>query len=246
MSYLGIIAAFPGELKPLVRGWQAIELSEAGKGNFAWKGRLGQTGCIAAVAGMGCKAASRACAFAERLAAGSGGLHGLVSLGWAGALSCGLSPGQAYRIAEVVDVETEARFKTSFPPDPAVRLKLATIDHVVQAPEKRKLAERFKTVFVDMEAAEVAKVAQRKSIDFFCFKAVSDAQGDIFPDFAAFTNPEGKLMMPALLGHLAIRPKYWRPMVRIGKNSKAGAEALAEAMREFLGDKTNADNGHDR
>jgi adenosylhomocysteine nucleosidase len=246
MSYLGIIAAFPGELKVLVRGWQPVALSDAEKGDVAWKGRVGQTGCVAVAAGMGEKAAARACAFAERAVEADGGLHGLVSLGWAGALSCGVSAGQAYRVVEVVDAQTEARFKTSFPPDPELRLKLVTVDHVVQAPEKRQLGERFKAVFVDMEAAEVAKAASRKSIPFYCFKAVSDAQGDVFPDFAAFANPEGKLVMPALLGHLAVRPKYWRSMARIGKNSRIGAEALAESMREFLGEESDANNGGHR
>ncbi|HEY4045378.1 MAG TPA: hypothetical protein VGM27_00810 [Acidobacteriaceae bacterium] len=246
MSYLGIIAAFPGELKALVRGWQSVELSGADKGDVAWEGRIGQTGCVAVAAGMGQKAAARACALAERAVDGDGGLHGLVSLGWVGALSCGVSPGQAYRVAEVVDAETEERFRTSFPPDAALRLKLVTVGHVVQAPEKRQLGERFKAVFVDMEAVEVAKTADRNSIPFYCFKAVSDAQGDVFPDFAVFTTSEGKLMMPALLRHLAIRPKYWRPMARIGKNSKIGAEALAESMREFLGEKSDADSGSHR
>jgi adenosylhomocysteine nucleosidase len=234
MSYLGIIASLPGEIKPLVRGWQTVRLPGAAAGDVAWRGKIGQTECIAIAAGMGHQAAARACALAEAFAADHGGLRGLVSLGWVGALSCGVSPGEAYRIAEVVDAKTGQRFKTSFPPDPAIRLKLVTVDHVAQSQEKRELAEQWRTVFVDMEAAEVARIAEQKSLPFFCFKAVSDAQGELLPDFGRYTNAQGKLEMPALLGHLAMRPKYWPAVKRMGKNSKLGAGALAEAMQNFL------------
>ena len=61
---------------------------------------------------MGKAAAERACAIAMREAP----LNTLVSMGWAGALSCGLQPGDAYVVNEVVDGVSGERFPRNLPP----------------------------------------------------------------------------------------------------------------------------------
>ena len=174
----------------------------------------------------------------------SGGLDGLVSLGWAGALSCGVHPARAYAVEEVVDADTGERFVSSLRPSVAPwfrpRLALLTLDHVARAGEKRPLAETYQAVLVDMEAAAVARMAKQKGIVFYCFKAVSDAYGEILPDFSRYGDAEGQLRMPALLAHTAFRPKYWPAMARMGKNAKTGAVVLAAALRDFL--EKHADN----
>src|ERR1700760_3598343 len=93
MKRVGIIAAMPGELKPLVQGWTSLPLPH---GENAWQGTVEGSECIAVCAGMGRAAAERACAIAMREAP----LNTLVSMGWAGALSCGLPPGAAYVVNE--------------------------------------------------------------------------------------------------------------------------------------------------
>ena len=237
MRRLGIVAAFAGELKPLVRAWKPLPLRAGRNGDSAWQGRIGQTDCVAVAAGMGRVAAVRACAMAEE----AGELDALVSLGWAGALSCGVLPGRAYALAEVADAETGECFNTSFPAaalPSGAPLKLLTVDHVVQAHEKRSLAETYHAVLVDMEAASVARQAQAKGIAFYCFKAVTDAYGELLPDFSRYADAHGKLRLPALLAHVAARPKYWRPMARMGNNSKSGAEAIARALQQFVSGST--------
>jgi adenosylhomocysteine nucleosidase len=233
MRRLGIIAAFSGEVKPLVRGWKPLALSSGRKGDAAWQGRIGQTQCVAIASGMGREAAERASAMAEE----AGELDGLISLGWAGALSCGIFPGRAYALDQVVDADTQECFATSFPASilpSGAPLKLVTIGHVAQAQEKRALAQTYRAVLVDMEAAAVARQAQAKSIPFYCFKAVTDAYGEVLPNFSQYTDDQGKLRIPALLAHIALRPKYWRPMARLGSNSKTGAEAIARALEQFV------------
>src|SRR6185437_10977760 len=118
----------------------------------------------------------RACGIAESLAAKDGGLRGFVSLGWAGALSCGLSVGSPYWVAEVVDGGTEERFPTKSAENLQPPLTLVTAGYIAQPEEKRVLAERFHAVLVDMEAAAVGRVALDKGIPFYCLKAISDAQ----------------------------------------------------------------------
>jgi adenosylhomocysteine nucleosidase len=230
MRRIGIIAAMPGELKPLVHGWKQVR---AGHGEAAWMGTMDSTECIAVCAGMGKEAAERACS----LAAQAGPLSALVSIGWAGALSCGVQPGSAYVINQVVDAATGEAFPTSFPShqENIVALKLVTTDHVVQGPEKRELGERFQAVLVDMEAATVARIAARQGIEFYCLKAVSDMAGETLPDFSAYTDNLGHLRLPALLAHVAIRPRYWPGLARIGKNGRRGAVAMAAALGPLMG-----------
>jgi adenosylhomocysteine nucleosidase len=228
MRRVGIIAALPGELKPLVQGWEQVPLSAGRKGEAAWLSRLDDVECIAVCAGVGSEAAARACG----IAAQRGALDALISVGWAGALSCGIHPGYAYPVNEVVDASTQEHFSTGYPlPEGSgVPLKLVTTDHIVQYAEKRQLAGLHQAVMVDMEAATVARCALSQHIAFYCLKAISDEIADVLPDFGRYTDADGHLRVGALLGHVAVRPKYWPGMMRIGQNAKSGARAVAGAL----------------
>jgi adenosylhomocysteine nucleosidase len=225
MRRIGIIAAMPGELKPLVQGWKPLHLPH---GQNAWQGSIEGAACIAVCAGMGKAAAERACAIAIREAP----LNTLVSMGWAGALSCGMQPGDAYVVNEVVDSASGEGFPTQSPARQgnARPLKLVTIDHVALAAEKRRLGESYQAVLVDMEAATVARFARGQGVPFYCLKAVSDTASEVLPDFSRYTDTQGQLQLAALLAHVAIRPRYWPGLARIGKNGKKGALALATAL----------------
>jgi adenosylhomocysteine nucleosidase len=225
MKRIGIIAAMSAELKPLVQGWKQLR---AGAGEAAWQGFINGVACVAACAGMGSEAAERACT----LAAKDGPLSSLISIGWAGALSCGMMPGDAYFVNEVVDDATGDSFSTNsvFHADGGAPLKLVTIDHVAVGPEKKKLGVGHHAVLADMEAATVARFARAHGCKFYCLKAVSDTMGEVMPDFSRYTDNHGHLRLSALLAHVAIRPQYWPGLARMGKNGKRGAVAIAETL----------------
>jgi adenosylhomocysteine nucleosidase len=231
MRRVGIIAAMPGELKPLVQGWKPLRLPQ---GENAWQGSIEGAECIAVCAGMGKAAAERACVIAIREAP----LNTLVSMGWAGGLSCGLQPGDAYVVNEVVDGASGEGFPTQSPARQgnAPPLKLITIDHVALAAEKKRLGETYRAVLVDMEAATVARFARVQGIPFYCLKAVSDTATEVLPDFSRYTDTQGQLQLAALLAHVAIRPQYWPGLARIGKNGRKGALAMASALGPMVGD----------
>ncbi len=233
MRRVGIIAALPGELKPLVHSWQPVPLPGARKGEAAWLSRVDGVECVAVRAGIGSEAAGRACAIAAQ---GRAPLDTLISVGWAGALSCGIHPGEAYAVNEVVDARTEEHFATGspLPQGSGVPLKLVSTDHIVGYAEKRRLAGLHSAVLVDMEAATVAHFALSRHIAFFCLKAISDEIADVLPDFGRYTGSDGHLRVAALLSHVAIRPKYWPSMLRIGQNAKTGAQAIAGALGPFM------------
>jgi adenosylhomocysteine nucleosidase len=219
MSRIGIIAALPGELKPLVRGWQP-------SGRNAWTGRIGSNDALAIAGGIGAAAAERAVerAFSEA------NPDLLVSFGWAGALTCAVKPPSACTINEVVDAANGERFPTAF----ADGYRLITLDHVAHVDEKRGLAAKFQSVLVDMEAAAVARAAASRGIPFYCFKGISDGYTDRLPDFSRFISKDGGLRMGAFLAHAAVRPGYWPSMQRLGRNSGEAASGLARLIQESL------------
>jgi adenosylhomocysteine nucleosidase len=219
MKKIAIIAALPGELKPLVRGWEQ-------RGKNAWVGRIGECDAVAVAGGIGASAVERE---AERVFAG-GNLDALVSYGWAGALTCAVKPPLACAISEVIDAQHGAQFATKL----AKGYRLITLDHVARADEKRGLAEKYQSVLVDMEAAAVARIAAERNVPFYCFKGISDGYTDQIPDFSQFIDSEGQLQMATLLAHVALRPKYWTSMQRLGQNSSEAARGLAEMVRKSL------------
>ncbi len=144
MRKIAIIAALPGELKPLVRNWQRRERN-------LWAGRIGERDAVAIAGGIGAAAAGRA---VERVFT-EANLDVVVSYGWAGALTCAVKPRTACAISEVIDAGTGEHFVTNYPGG----YRLITLDHVARADEKRGLAERYQSVLADMEAATVARMA---------------------------------------------------------------------------------------
>ena len=222
MSRVAIIAAMPGELKPLVQGWKLLPLPGARKGQAAWTNRVDDVDCIAVCGGVGSEAAAQACA----ISAQGGALDAIVSVGWAGATSCGIHPGNAYAVNQVIDALTGEYFATNFPlPEGSgVPLRLVTTDHIVQYAEKRQLAGHHQAVMVDMEAADRGPLRLSKNIPFYCFKAISDEIADISaglqalhrlrwpPAHGTFAGPCGH---PAkvLARHAAHGPEReeWRP-----------------------------------
>jgi adenosylhomocysteine nucleosidase len=226
MSRIAIIAAMPGELKPLVHGWKPLPVPA---GIDAWQGKLNSTDCVAVCAGMGQPAA-------ERAVQAAGTFTALVSVGWAGALSCGMQPGNAYAVNEVIDAATGDRFSTrsTVSANPS-RLRLVTIDHVAHAAEKRQLGERFQAVMVDMEAAAVARLARDRQAAFYCLKAISDTSGELLPDFSRYTDQQGHLRLAALLAHVAVRPKYWPGLGRMARNGSRGAVEISTALGPLMG-----------
>ena len=150
----GIIAALPGELKPLVRGWRA---GEAKDGVRKWTRNAGTDLWVAVCAGMGADAARRAFAAAEE----EGPLDLVLSVGWAGALVPELHAGDARVFSVVIDAQTGEQFQLAAG---EAGLTLVTTARVADATEKVRLRATYSgTVMVDMEAATVARMAQMRA-----------------------------------------------------------------------------------
>ena len=225
---IAIVAALPGELKPLVHGWE--RLSSETKGISLWKSVQNGDELIAACGGMGAPAATRSFVAAEAL----GALDVVLSVGWAGALDSGMRTGQCYIPSSIVDVQTGERFQLA---EGGRELILATTPQVADKNEKRRLWRSYGAALVDMESATIARLAQIRQIPLCCFKAVSDGPDATLPDLNHFIDEHGQMMMPAFLAYVALRPRFWKPLIRLGRNSSVAAEALAVKIKKFLQEK---------
>jgi len=221
---IGVIAALPGELKPLVKGWDRLPVVK-GSGVQMWQTQIGANEVVAVCAGMGAAAARRAFVAAEF----TGALDEVFSVGWAGALAEECKPGEAFEAFEVADAQTGERFACA-----GGTQRLVTTVRVVDAAEKQRLAASYGAGLVDMEAAAVARLAAMRGIPFRCFKAVSDGVGAELPDLNPFIDASGQMEMGRFLAYVAVRPGYWGALAELGRNSARATETLAVAVRGSL------------
>ena len=231
MTYrIGIIAALSGELKPLVSDW-------AQQADGAFLTQRGNVAAIAVAKGIGAARAEQAVSIAETY----GRLDALVSIGWAGGASCGVQPGTAYQVGEVIDAVTGDRYATSAAASP---IKLATLDHVAGRDEKRRIAENYGVSLVDMESAAVGRAAATRRIPFHCWKAVTDIASEDLPDFNYFLDQEKQLRTRQVAAYALTHPRYVAPLLRMGRNSKSGADALGQTLRRWIDEGRYADSNN--
>jgi adenosylhomocysteine nucleosidase len=221
---IGIIAALPGELKPLVRGWK---LQRSGRSLFIWKTEQRGDDLIAVCGGMGTEAAMRSFAAAEAY----GQLDMVLSVGWVGALDSGMRTGECYIPSEIIDAQTGERFLLT---EGKRTLRLVTTASVADRPEKRRLWQSYSAALVDMEAAAIVRLAQIRGIPVCCFKAVSDGTQALLPDMNPFISPRGQLRMAPFLTHIAIRPRFWKPIMALGRNSARASQSISVKVQKFL------------
>jgi len=223
VTRVAIIAAITGELKPLVRGWRR----ERRNGVDLWSWRFDEGEWIAACAGAGVEAATRAFAEAERC----GPVDFVISTGWAGALSEEFEPGRAYFVSGVIDARSGERFRSAIW---SQELWLVSSPMVAGAAEKQRLAAAYGAGLVDMEAAGVARLAQMRGIPFYCVKGISDGYTDQLPDFNRFISADGKFRLIRFILFALVRPWYWLALARMGENSRKAAESIKESILDFL------------
>ncbi len=222
MTRTALIAALPGELKHIVRGWR----HDRRDGVDLWHHRDDNL-YVAACAGAGQAAATRAFAAVEADAP----IDLVFSLGWVGALRPGLAPGSAHNVGGVIDARTGERFRCDAD---SGELWLVTSPTVAGEEEKQRLAETYSASLVDMEAAAVARLAQMRGIPFYAIKGISDGFEDKLPDFNPFLASDGQFRTARFTLYALLHPGYWPALVRMGENSKRASLGIAASLADFL------------
>lgn len=223
MSRTAIIAAMPGELKPLVRGWSHTYASGVDLWRWSYRNQFNEPSeWIATCAGAGVDAAARAFAAAE---AGVP-IDCVISIGWVGALSDDFLPGKAYWVAGAIDMRTGERLAAEEPSN----LWVVTSPRVADAAEKQRLADAYGAALVDMEAAAVARLAAMRGIPFLCLKGVSDGFRERLPDLNRFLSPQGRFRLAHFVLFALFRPWCWPALLRMGENSTKAAQAIRASL----------------
>lgn len=144
-------------------------------------------------------------------------------------------------MGEVIDVVSGDRYVTSGVASP---IKLATLDHVAGRDEKRRIAENYGVSLVDMESAAVGRAAEIRRIPFHCWKAVTDIASEDLPDFNYFLDQEKQLRTRQVAAYALTHPRYVAPLLRMGRNSKSGADALGQTLRRWIDEGRYADSNN--
>ncbi len=217
-----IIAAMPGELKPLVRSWAALETREGVDG---WQHPSAPI--MAFCGGMGAGPATRAFARARQVCEPVQ----LLSVGWAGALREELEPGAIIRASMVRDLNTGEMY-----PAEGTGGLLLTSNRVAIREDKHRLAHTYDGAFaVDMEAATLARLALAHDLGFRAIKAISDTLDEDLPDMNPFVTTQGQFATARFIAHVATKPRYWSALAEFGKQAKLAAENLCAAIADEIG-----------
>jgi nucleoside phosphorylase len=213
-----IVAALEREISGLVKGWESGRISNL---KFWRRGEL-----VAAVAGMGWDKAFAGTnvvieAFRPEL---------ITSIGFSGALSTDLPVASIFVPAQVIGFKTGAAFQTGFGTG-----TLVTAAGVAGVNDKSEMAARYGAQAVDMEAAAVSEAASTAGVRFAAIRAISDGVNDEMDFLGAFVTPDG-FKTRAFLAYVAVRPRLWKALARLGENTRLASEALTVALKEFAAD----------
>jgi nucleoside phosphorylase len=104
---------------------------------------------------------------------------------------------------------------------------------VGRAEEKRHLGAHSDAV--EMESFEVLLESAAYGIPAIAIRAVSDSVDDDLPlDMDRIFTDEGQVSIPRVLGQVALHPTAVPDLVRLGQNSKAAAESLAQFLDKYI------------
>jgi len=225
---IAIIAALERELEPLVTSWSRTILQHDGRAFTFYESSY----AVAVCGGIGSESARRAAEAAIKKYSPDA----VVSAGIGGALVPGLHAGDTIFPVVVVDTKDGSRHTTAIGGAPLAktalgRTVLVSYPDVAGAEQKRQLAKSYGAHAVDMEAAAVARAAQKYDLPFIAVKAISDEVDFEMPDMARFIH-NGEFRTAAFVAHVIFRPRLWLRVLRLARNTKVASENLCAWLRE--------------
>jgi len=226
VSCLGIVAALPGEARPLA----GCRIDAGG----AWRS---DAGVHLQLAGIGPR---RAAAAADKLIAG--GVTALASWGSAGALAPHLTAGALLLPRTVVATDGEvlavdAAWHRRLVDCLAGHLPVATgplaeaLSVAASPADKASLRRRTAALAADMESAALARCARQAGVPFVVVRAVVDAASTVVPA-AALTAVDdlGRLRPVRLASGLLRDPSAWPALGDLRRSFHACQATLAKVV----------------
>ena len=220
MAVPAIIAALPREVAGLVQGFRP---DPAARRNGIYVYNL--PSCIVACAGMGSTRVTLAVEAAMRV----GDPSSLVSVGLAGGCHTQVQVASTLEVGVVIDSLTGERMKAG----DGTGSILITTHTIAGIQEKKRLFASYGADLVDMEAAQVARLASTHNLPFRAIKAVSDGNDFELSSLSRFASPHGHFRTGAFALHTALRPKSWRKTMQLGVASQKALAKLNSLLREL-------------
>lgn len=227
---IAIITALDRELRPLTRNWASTKSHHEGREFTFYESQY----AVAVCGGIGAEAARRA---AEAVIA-KYSPQLVISAGVAGALVSDLQIGDTIFPAVVIDTQDGSRHETGIQNAPIGnttlgRTVLATYPEIVSVAQKQQLAKSYGAHAVDMEAAAVARAAEKHGLPFIAVKAVSDELNFELPEMNRFIR-NGHFQTRNFGLHVAFRPWLWLQVLRLAHNTRLASENLCAWLRESV------------
>jgi hypothetical protein len=107
-----------------------------------------------------------------------------------------------------------------------------TINQVAGSDRKKKLAEAYGAQAVDMEAAAVARGAEKHGIRFLAVKVISDELDFAMPPVDRFVDRAGQFKTASFAIHAALRPWLWKSVFQLGHNSAVASRVLRKTLEQ--------------
>jgi adenosylhomocysteine nucleosidase len=176
-------------------------------------------------------------------AAVEAGGSGIISIGIAGGLAPGLSPGDwviaSGVIADGVRIPTDNRWSqkllTALPG--AVHADISGVDApVVAEADKRALHETHGTVACDMESHIAARIAARHGVPFAACRVIIDpAERTLPPAALVGMRADGRPDVLAVVRSLCQQPRQMFSLLRVVADLRAARSALSDGRSRLTG-----------
>lgn len=227
--------------------WLALNMENVNVGNvILHRARLGQATVDFVITGMGAANATRV---ADSLI--SKAYSCCIISGFAGALKPSVKLGDivasekvqhhASRQTEICDPDLLAHASENG----ATRIStLLTTDHVVNtAAEKNRLSELAEAV--DMETFAILHAANKNKVRSAVVRVISDSfDRDMPAELDTIVDPQGHVKIAGVVRYVAKHPLTVPALMRLGRDSKTAAEALAHFLESYINKLSSATHGN--
>jgi adenosylhomocysteine nucleosidase len=224
-TQIGFISAIREEIAPLVRGWKARDVVRDGYRFRIFERLEAETKLALVCSGIGAEHGRRATEVLIQEVRPTK----IISVGYAGALVPRLKAADIVEPALVVNALDGSRTEIG-----SGQGTLVSSPVVADRDEKRRLAQAYSAVAVDMEGASAALGAQAHGIEFAALKAISDPLEFAMPPVQRFVSSEGQFRFVAFAIHVSLRPWLWWRTIALARNSAKASRALCAAIESYL------------
>jgi len=121
---------------------------------------------------------------------------------------------------------------------------LLTSDHVVNTATEKNQLSAFADA-VDMESFAILHAANKKKVSCAVVRVISDSfDREMPPELDTIVDPQGHVKITSVVRYVAKHPLMVSALVRLGRDSKTAAEALAHFLESYINKLSMATNGN--